>query len=230
MHAESPGWVDSAPQADPPPPTAIVITRPSSPEDSPKAKRASLSPVRPRAREVRALSDAASSSSGDTPSTASPTPTTTQSSSMSVFEQRLLAAELPPPGPDHFTSRRNLWTMPGLSSTSPTQPNTSRLRLEILLASPGALENDETWSAGLDRVWRGLVGCAKLKHRLPLALVIKILQAGWIREGTWPRGAVAPDSNDELEQVERPEPGLATATRTSEGTPIAGSTSLNSLD
>ena len=27
---------------------------------------------------------------------------------------------------------------------------------------------------------------------------IKILQAGWIREGTWPRGAVAPESDGDV--------------------------------
>ncbi|KAI1786701.1 hypothetical protein LXA43DRAFT_975674 [Ganoderma leucocontextum] len=121
---------------------------------------------------------------------------------MSPFEERLATAGLPPPGADHFAARRALWWMPGSSPPCPTEPNPSRRRLEALLAKPGALEDDEVWGAGVDRVWRGVTGGAKLKHRLPLALVIRILQAGWIHEGTWPKGAVAPESDDDAPRLE----------------------------
>ncbi|KAI0774104.1 hypothetical protein C8Q74DRAFT_809691 [Fomes fomentarius] len=122
-----------------------------------------------------------------------------QDAPVSLFQQRLRDADLPLPGVDHFAARRTLWWTPGPNEPSPTEANSSRRRLEALLAHPGALEDDDIWEAGVDRVWRGLVNGAKLKHRLPLALVIKILQAGWIREGTWPKGAIVPDSDDTIE-------------------------------
>lgn len=31
------------------------------------------------------------------------------------------------------------------------------------------------------------------------------MQAGWIRDGTWPRGAVAPEPDDVLESAQEPE-------------------------
>ncbi|RDX55432.1 hypothetical protein OH76DRAFT_1319008, partial [Lentinus brumalis] len=114
----------------------------------------------------------------------------------SPYQERLAAAELPPPGPDYFAARRALWLAPGEAPSRPTEANSSRRRLETLLATPDALEDDVIWQTGVDRVWRGLLGGARLKHPLPLTLVLKILQAGWIREGTWPKGAIAPDSDD----------------------------------
>ncbi|KAI0368098.1 hypothetical protein BV20DRAFT_948875 [Pilatotrama ljubarskyi] len=119
---------------------------------------------------------------------------------MSAFARQLAEVDLPPPGPELFQVRRALWRTPMSNPPTPTEPNASRLRLENLLALPDALESDDTWAAGLDRVWHGLIGGARLRHRLPLALVIKILQAGWIHEGTWPKGAVAPDSDEELDK------------------------------
>ncbi|KAH9853666.1 hypothetical protein C2E23DRAFT_822187 [Lenzites betulinus] len=117
------------------------------------------------------------------------------------FEQRLAAADLPNHGPELFEARKALWRQPGSHARVPPQPNLSQQKLEHILATPGALESDKTWAAGIDRVWDGLVGGARLRHHLPLALVIKILQAGWIREGTWPRGAVVADSDDTNDQV-----------------------------
>ncbi|KAI0751580.1 hypothetical protein C8Q80DRAFT_1098039 [Daedaleopsis nitida] len=120
---------------------------------------------------------------------------------MSLFQQRLADADLPPPGPDHFAARRALWWAPSPNPPAPAEANPSRRRLEALLSSPGAIEDDQVWEVGVDRVWRGLIGGAKLKHRLPLALILKILQAGWIREGTWPKGAIVPDSDDDLDET-----------------------------
>ncbi|KAH9912617.1 uncharacterized protein BXZ73DRAFT_56117 [Epithele typhae] len=114
----------------------------------------------------------------------------------SSFNERVAAAELPYSGPALYNARRALWlsSLPNLPSRN--QDNPSRKKLEALLDEPGATEDDAVWDAGVDRVWRGLVGGSRLKHRLPLVLVLKILQAGWIREGTWPRGAVPPDSDE----------------------------------
>lgn len=47
---------------------------------------------------------------------------------------------------------------------------------------------------------------------------LKILQAGWIREGTWPKGAIAPDSDDAPE-AQLPETTESAATTSSVPTP-----------
>ncbi|RPD67349.1 hypothetical protein L226DRAFT_529695 [Lentinus tigrinus ALCF2SS1-7] len=126
----------------------------------------------------------------------SPQPTS-QDTAMSPYQERLAAAHLPPPGPEYFNARRALWLVPGPNHSIPTETNSSRRRLEALLATRDALEDEVVWQTGVDRVWRGLLNGARLKHRLPLALILKILQAGWIREGTWPKGAIVPDSDDD---------------------------------
>ncbi len=94
---------------------------------------------------------------------------------LSPFEQHLAATDLPSSGPELFHARRALWREPAQNPPEATQPNPSRRRLENIMAAPGALENDETWGAGIDRVWNGLVGGARLKHRLPLALVVRVV-------------------------------------------------------
>ncbi|KAI0353483.1 hypothetical protein OH77DRAFT_1457973 [Trametes cingulata] len=139
---------------------------------------------------------------------------------MSAFERQLAEVHISP-GPELFDVRRALWRAPSSNPPTPTQPNASRIRLENLLALPDALESEETWGAGLDRVWHGLIGGARLKHRLPLPLVIKILLAGWIHEGTWPKGAVAPESDDELDKaaVAPPEQAFLLSTTTPENAP-----------
>jgi len=78
------------------------------------------------------------------------------------------------------------------TSRPPLDP--SRQRISDLLASPGAAESEEIWNRGLSVLWRGLVTGSKFKKPLPLDIVIKILYAGWIRDGTWPAGATIPPS------------------------------------
>ncbi|KAI0326668.1 hypothetical protein GY45DRAFT_1328624 [Cubamyces sp. BRFM 1775] len=214
MQSASPGWAESADSTPPtsaaatdsePPPATIVITAPSSPDETPKLGQIPLpSPLllgdEPAARTLSDVTDVPVNLRMSPRATANLLTATTSPLPMSTFEQRLAAAELPPPGPELFHVRRTLWCTPGPNPPARTEPTAPRVRLETLLAVPGAVEDDNTWDAGLDRVWDGLVGGVRLKHRLPLALVIKILQAGWIREGTWPRGAVVPDSDEELDQ------------------------------
>ncbi|KAI5451879.1 hypothetical protein NCC49_001181 [Naganishia albida] len=70
---------------------------------------------------------------------------------------------------------------------SPSPPLTSLERLEALLAEPGAEESEKLWrQGGLEAVWRMLTGSKTLKQPMRLGLVIRILKAGWIRDGTWP--------------------------------------------
>ncbi|KAI0311969.1 hypothetical protein OF83DRAFT_1177075 [Amylostereum chailletii] len=138
----------------------------------------------------------------------------------STFELLLQNTPLPPPGPEHFEARRALWTSPAISQASPSPTSSqSRMKLETLLNTPGALEDNQIWEGGLKRVWKSLVGGGRLKNLLPLTLVVrfnffvpytyhpssdfaslgfkdKILYAGWLRDGTWPSGQHVPDDDD----------------------------------
>ncbi|KAG1892285.1 hypothetical protein F4604DRAFT_1913011 [Suillus subluteus] len=88
-------------------------------------------------------------------------------------------------------------SLPRRSITS-SPPSSSRQRLEQLLSEPGAVNNEQAWKDGIEKVWKGLVNGGRLKRSLPLTLVIKVIHAGWLRDpDTWPSGAVAPDSDQD---------------------------------
>ncbi|KZT13082.1 uncharacterized protein LAESUDRAFT_616871, partial [Laetiporus sulphureus 93-53] len=116
----------------------------------------------------------------------------------SSFKQRLAATEMPPPGPAYFDARRALWWTPGAKPPRQAKTSAARRRLERLLSQNGATESDQVWTSGLNEVWKALISGSPLKIPLPLDMVVKILMAGWIRDGTWPRGGVAPEPDDEL--------------------------------
>lgn len=105
---------------------------------------------------------------------------------------------LPPPGPAHYAARRALWLTPTkVPNRSP--PSSSRQRLEHLLSEKDAVNSEEAWKNGIEKVWKGLVNGGRLKRSLPLSLVIKVIHAGWLRDpDTWPPGAAAPDSDQDL--------------------------------
>jgi hypothetical protein len=131
-----------------------------------------------------------------------------------TFPHLLAHANLPQPGPEYFTARRALWTTPTAASRLGQAPPISRVRLETLLDEPGALERPDVWDAGLSRVWKGLVEGGRLKNFLPLRAVVclpllrilflitllglqvKILYAGWRRDGTWPDNATVVDEDN----------------------------------
>jgi hypothetical protein len=89
-----------------------------------------------------------------------------------------------------------------------------------LLDEPGALERPDVWDAGLNRVWKGLVEGGRLKHFLPLRAVVclpftrilflitllgmqvKILYAGWRRDGTWPDNTTVVDEDNFFGTIE----------------------------
>ncbi|RSH83381.1 uncharacterized protein EHS24_007061 [Apiotrichum porosum] len=79
-------------------------------------------------------------------------------------------------------------------------PSSSIGRLEALLGAFGAEESDIAWNGGVGGVARNLSGGKRLAKGLRLGLVIKVLRAGWLRDGTWPldpltaRAVVAPAS------------------------------------
>ncbi|KAG6831385.1 hypothetical protein H0H92_010987 [Tricholoma furcatifolium] len=113
------------------------------------------------------------------------------------FDDILNAADLPPPGPQHFLARRSLWLTPRATS-KPTIKSTSkqRQRLEDLLRSKNAAQSDYAWQNGVKTVWDAFNQGGTLNTRLPLPLVIKIIYAAWLRNDTWPVGAVVPESDD----------------------------------
>ncbi|GLB33974.1 hypothetical protein LshimejAT787_0108580 [Lyophyllum shimeji] len=121
------------------------------------------------------------------------------SSESQSFDDILAEAKLPPPGPDHYAARRRLWlaSRPNLQH-APVVPSTSRRRLEHILSAPHAVEDDDVWRNGVAKVWNTLSAGGRLKRRLPMALIVKVIHAAWLRDGTWPAGAVAPEPDDVL--------------------------------
>jgi hypothetical protein len=89
-----------------------------------------------------------------------------------AFEDTLSTIALPPPGPAHYAARRALWLAPVPEAPLPPVPSTSRQRLEHLLSMPGAVESEEVWKSGVEKVWKGLVAGGRLKRRLPMNLVV----------------------------------------------------------
>jgi hypothetical protein len=89
-----------------------------------------------------------------------------------AFEDTLATIALPPPGPAYYAARRALWLTPVPEAPLPPVPSTSRQRLEHLLSIPGAVESEEVWENGVEKVWKGLVAGGRLKRRLPMNLVV----------------------------------------------------------
>ncbi|KAG1752625.1 uncharacterized protein EDB91DRAFT_1103573 [Suillus paluster] len=120
-----------------------------------------------------------------------------QSPNRSTSSSLISNPEFPPPGPAHYAARRALWLTP-TKAHHRSPPSSSRQRLEQLLSKPGAVNNEQAWKDGIEKVWKGLVNGGRLKRSLPLNLVIKVIHAGWLRDpDTWPAGAVAPDSDQD---------------------------------
>src|ERR1700722_9006823 len=130
------------------------------------------------------------------------------------FDQLLEGSSLPPPGPLRCAARRRLWLTPRSDLQINTEPSPMRLKLEEVLNRPGALQSEEIWKAGIEKVWKGLVGGGRLKKRLPMGIVvrrtpyvrqivvesfqIKIIHAGWLRDpNTWPAAPIADDVLEE---------------------------------
>ncbi|KAK7470459.1 hypothetical protein VKT23_001884 [Stygiomarasmius scandens] len=118
----------------------------------------------------------------------------------SSFEQlQSSALQDVPPGPEYYAARRALWLSNNPASRpSSTKPSTSHQKLENLLNTPDAIYNDQVWAGGVRKVWSGLSGGSTLKKPLPMNLVIKIIHAAWVRDDTWPAGAIAPEPDDML--------------------------------
>ncbi|EEB86773.1 hypothetical protein MPER_16145, partial [Moniliophthora perniciosa FA553] len=98
---------------------------------------------------------------------------------------------------------RQLWLSPPdnfVPRPSPP-PSGTRQKLDTLLGAPNAVNNNDVWKGGVEKVWNGLYHGAKLKKSLPLGTVVKIIHCAWVRDDTWPAGAVAPDSDEVLQDA-----------------------------
>ncbi|KAJ3556151.1 hypothetical protein NM688_g2185 [Phlebia brevispora] len=144
----------------------------------------------------------------------------------SRFEDLMSSTVLPPPGPAHFAARRAIWRRP-VSFPPPSTEQSAKL--VELLEREGPIDSDEVWNRGLDKIWKGVTGGGRLKRRLPMRYLIKILQAGWVRDGTWPRGYAAPEPDDELTIIE-PEGTLDMPSTTTTPIPESANIPTSRLD
>ncbi|KAJ7068458.1 hypothetical protein C8F01DRAFT_1118253 [Mycena amicta] len=107
-------------------------------------------------------------------------------------------------GVDLYNARRARWlTPPSPSEPRPADSDSlslSRRRLEQVLNGP---LTDEVWFGNIQKIWKGLAVGGRLKKRLPMRLVVKLVHAAWIRDNTWPAGAIVPE-DDELDPPPAP--------------------------
>ncbi|KAF7301832.1 hypothetical protein MIND_00749000 [Mycena indigotica] len=125
--------------------------------------------------------------------------------------------ESPLSGVELYNARRARWLTPPATPPTPAEPtpsSTSRRRLEQVLNAPDALTNDDVWYGNIEKIWKGLSAGGRLKRRLPMQLVVKIVHAAWLRDNTWPAGAIVQE-DDELDPP--PAPVLAPTSAPSSG-------------
>ncbi|CAE7232027.1 unnamed protein product [Rhizoctonia solani] len=105
----------------------------------------------------------------------------------------------PTSGPAFFELRRRQWHT-AQPNTTPDQPpraapdSSSHARLEAIVSSPGYEFDDAIWDTYLANVNERLKAGITLRKPLPLWVVIRVLRAGWMRDGTWygPSAPVGP--------------------------------------
>ncbi|KAF8742455.1 hypothetical protein AX14_004321 [Amanita brunnescens Koide BX004] len=110
----------------------------------------------------------------------------------------LLASEhLPPEGPALYEARRRLWLTPRPARTAPAPSPSSerRQRLDTYLATPGIAESDDGWKI-VRGLWKGICSGKRLSDRISLRSMITIVQAAWIQDETWPKGAIVQSSDE----------------------------------
>ncbi|KDN51013.1 hypothetical protein RSAG8_00642, partial [Rhizoctonia solani AG-8 WAC10335] len=93
-------------------------------------------------------------------------------------------------GPAFFELRRKQWrtAQPNTTSDQPSRPasdSSSHARLEAIVTSPGYEFDDAIWDTYLSNVNERLKAGVILRKPLPLWIVIRVLRAGWLRDGTW---------------------------------------------
>jgi hypothetical protein len=108
------------------------------------------------------------------PSTSTPT-SSSESAAFTTFDDLVASYRMPPPGPDYFRARRQLWLTPRSDRVrKSSQSHTSTIQNKMLevLQAPDAVCSDYCWKSGIEKVWKGLSKGERLKHRLPLSLAV----------------------------------------------------------
>jgi len=118
---------------------------------------------------------------------------------------------LPPPGPEHYHARREIWrTAPIKASTEhpPTEESatpTPTEKISAMIASASSIASEDLWNRGLRTLSQGLLEGHRLRKPLGMDVVIKILHATWLRDGTWPSATINPPFSDDEMPVVTPQ-------------------------
>jgi len=99
-------------------------------------------------------------------------------------------------GPSFYEARRAQWLMPtpegaAAAASIDADAQDSRRKLEIVMEQPGAEEDEMLWRQYLHAVHEGLIGGKRFKKGVGLGIAVKILRAGWLRDGTWDTASAA---------------------------------------
>lgn len=103
-------------------------------------------------------------------------PSSSSATPCNTFDDLVASYQMPPPGPEFFWARRQLWLTPRSDRTRnprPSQVSTALKKLDDLLRDPEAIYSDSCWKNGIERVWKGLSKGERLKHRLPMSLAVR---------------------------------------------------------
>jgi hypothetical protein len=119
------------------------------------------------------------------PSASTPSLTGLSSSSSPVgFDPQSQENPTPTMGPDFYELRRRQWLSPSNLDTadaglvvdeppsSDAEVDDGRVRLEKVLAMPGAEEDEELWDSSLANVYKGLIGGKRFRKGVKLSLAV----------------------------------------------------------
>ncbi|KAG9012259.1 hypothetical protein FRB94_006289 [Tulasnella sp. JGI-2019a] len=114
---------------------------------------------------------------------------------------RVVPIVIPTSGPQLYEYRRAQWLQPtssgvvaasaSASGSEDMRVSKSHARLEAIVNQQGVEEDEGIWKQYLSAVHESLVGGKRLKKGIKLNLAVKILRAGWLRDGTWDTAAAA---------------------------------------
>jgi hypothetical protein len=97
---------------------------------------------------------------------------------------------LPPPGPEHYHARREIWrTAPIKASTEhpPTEESatpTPTEKISAMIASASSIASEDLWNRGLRTLSQGLLEGHRLRKPLGMDVVVSLLQFHSIIAGT----------------------------------------------
>ncbi|TFK55534.1 hypothetical protein OE88DRAFT_1804371 [Heliocybe sulcata] len=123
------------------------------------------------------------------------TPRSKGTPTSSHFSQLLEDHPLPPSGPDLFAARRALWLTPSPKSP-PHSQSAEQSNLDDVMAQDPA--DKGFWKVHLERAYEMLMSGRALKRSMGMRFIVRVVYAGWIHNGLWPKGATVDDSDSFL--------------------------------